>query len=205
MFSGCAAGWIQFTPEFHVGGTFDRLTPEQRAVLFIPSTNDCSEGMLGTFRVHMRYHPNSTAQSFTNQTRTERNNTEAFIKKCCDKAVEKFVMREVRKDGASGRRAKFRRAWAALQREKAEKGLKRREAAAAKKKSKASRLAATKLEFDVGKIQVMSSRLLKDQLAVYRDVLKDEVLVKRLWKDMVTVAVRRNLVLEARVREIQRR
>ncbi|KAJ7482660.1 hypothetical protein FB451DRAFT_1393980 [Mycena latifolia] len=68
MFSGCAKGRIQFTPEFHVGGTFDRFTPEQRAILFIPSTNDCNEGTLGSYRGHMRYHPNSTAHSFSNQT-----------------------------------------------------------------------------------------------------------------------------------------
>ncbi|KAJ7744967.1 hypothetical protein DFH07DRAFT_749136, partial [Mycena maculata] len=53
MFSGAETGWIIFTPEFHVGGTFDKLTPKQRAVLFIPATNDCSEGMLGSLRVHM--------------------------------------------------------------------------------------------------------------------------------------------------------
>lgn len=205
MFAGCTTGWIQFTPEFHVGGTFDLLTPEQRAILFIPSTNDCNEGMLGSYRVHMRYHPNSTAQSFSNQTRTERNNTEAFIKKFCDAAVEKFVMREVRKVGASGGRAKFRRAWAALQREKAENALARRRKTALRKKKTELRLAATKLEFDVGKIQALSSPLLKEQLHVYRDVLKDEVLVKKLWKDMATVAMRRALVLEAREREIARR
>jgi hypothetical protein len=64
MFSGTETGWIQFTPEFHIDGTFDRLPPEQRATVFILSTNDCSGGMLGTYRVHMRHHPNSTAHSF---------------------------------------------------------------------------------------------------------------------------------------------
>jgi hypothetical protein len=134
--------------------------------------------MLGTYRNHMKYRPNSTPQSFSNRTRTHQNNTEAFIKKLCDKNIEKFVMREVRRDGASGRRAKFRKMWVALQREKAEKGRARREAAAAKKKTKASRLAATTLEFDTDKIQQMTSAILKDQLAVYWNVLKDEVLVK---------------------------
>jgi hypothetical protein len=205
MFSGCETGWIQFTPEFHIDGTFDRLTPEQRAIVFIPSTNDCSEGMLGTYRVHMRHHPNSTAHSFSNQTRAERNNTKAFIKKCCDAAVQKYVMREVRKDGTSGRRAKFRHAWAALQREKAEKATKRREKTASRKRSAAARVASTTLEFDVAKINTMSSAHLKDQLHVYKDVLKDEELVGKLWKNMATVAVRRELVLEARGRELAKR
>ncbi|KAJ6589185.1 hypothetical protein B0H19DRAFT_1248744 [Mycena capillaripes] len=203
LFSGAETGWIRFTPEFQVGGTFDRLTPNQRALLgYIPATNDHNEGKLGGYRNHMKYHPNSTVHSYSNETRVRDNNTEAFIKKYCDKAVEKFVMREVRRDGASGRRAKFRQLWVALQSEKAEKGLRRREAAAAKKKTKASRLAATTLEFDITKIRAMTSKLLKDQLAVYRDVLKDEVLVSKLWKEMTTVAVRRDLVLQAREREL---
>ncbi|KAJ7507992.1 hypothetical protein B0H11DRAFT_2217989 [Mycena galericulata] len=133
--------------------------------------------------VQMHYH----TVSFTNQTRVERNNTEAFIKKCCDAAVQKFVMREVRTQS------------------KAEKGRMQREKAAMKKKTKAARLAATALEFDINKIEDMSSVRLKDQLAVYRDVLKDEILSKMLWKNMTTVAVRRNLVLEARTRELARR
>lgn len=205
MFSGTETGWIHFTPEFHVGGTFDMLTAWQRSVLFIPSTNDRNEGKLGSFTVHMRYHPNSTAASYSNQTRAEQNNTEAFIKKCCDAAVETYVMREVKKDGASGAKAKFRRAWLSFQWEKAERGHKRREKAAAKKKSKAARLAATQLEFDISKIDAMSSQLLKDQLAVHRNGLKDPVLAKILWKNMATVAVRRQLVLEARTRELARR
>ncbi|KAJ7456357.1 hypothetical protein B0H11DRAFT_2244041 [Mycena galericulata] len=205
LFAGCAEGWIQFTPEFHVGGTFDQLTPEQRAILFIPSTNDCNEGMLGSYRVHMRYHPNSTAHSFSNQTRAERNNTEAFIKKFCDDAVQRFVMREVRRDGANGARAKFRKAFLTLQREKAEKALKRRKKTETRKKLAETRLKETTLELDTSKIKALSSPQLKDQLRVYRDVLKDEILMKKLWKEMDKVGERRTLVLAARDRELARR
>lgn len=66
-------------------------------------------------------------------------------------------------------------------------------------------MAATILEFNVNKIESMTSALLKDQLHVYRDVFKDEILLKKLWKDMNTVAIRRNLVLEARERELAKR
>ncbi|KAJ7218999.1 hypothetical protein C8J57DRAFT_1482692 [Mycena rebaudengoi] len=205
MFSGCDKGWIQFTPEFRVGGTFDSLTPEQRTLLFIPSTNDRNEGMLGSHTVHMHYHPNSTTYSFANQARTERNNTEAFIKKACDASVQKYVMREVRKDGASGMRAKFRKAWVELQRKKAESARKRRDDTAAKKKAKDLRLAATPLVLDLETINVLSSAKLKEQLHIYKDVLKDEVLAQIRWKDMSTVAVRRQRVGEARDRELGRR
>jgi hypothetical protein len=51
----------------------------------------------------------------------------------------------------------------------------------------------------------MTSVRLKDQLQVYQDVIKDPVLVKKLWKDMSRVEERRKLVLEAREREIARR
>ncbi|KAJ7587291.1 hypothetical protein C8J56DRAFT_1051594 [Mycena floridula] len=159
--------------KFHEGGTFDMLTPQQRKVLFLPSTNDHNKGMLGSYRVHMRYHPSSTPESFSNQTRNEQNNTEAFIKKHCDASDHKYVMREVRKFGASGHQAKFRKSWAALQREKAEKALQRHENTATKKKNTEFKIAAT--------------TKLKDQLHVYRDVLKDPILVARLWKDMALV------------------
>ncbi|KAJ7201493.1 hypothetical protein B0H12DRAFT_977636, partial [Mycena haematopus] len=79
MFRGAAEGWVHFTPEFHVGGTFDQLTDKERARIFIPAHNDHNEGMLGSFRVHTRYHPNSIPSSFSNQTRAERNNTERFM------------------------------------------------------------------------------------------------------------------------------
>ncbi|KAJ7207790.1 hypothetical protein C8J57DRAFT_988245, partial [Mycena rebaudengoi] len=168
MFSGVKEGWIQFTPEFRPGSTFDQLTPEQRTILFIPSTNDCSEGMLGAFRVHMRYHPNSTAYSFTNQTRTERNNTEAFVKKYGDRDLQTYVMREVRKDGNSGQRAKFRRAWLQQKRDKAAAGRARLLKAVLRKKTAADRIAGTTLELDVMKLRGMSSTNLKAQLHVYR-------------------------------------
>ncbi|KAJ7615524.1 hypothetical protein FB45DRAFT_757915 [Roridomyces roridus] len=204
MFSGCNTGWIHFTPEFKIGGTFDCLTPAQRASLFIPTTNDPNEGGLGTYRNYMKVHCNSTAQSFSNETRVQRNNTEAFIVKVCDEAVEKFVMREVRKDGTRGVRAKFKRAWYEKQREKAAAGRKRRAKTAARKKAAAARLAAIKLELDMKKIEKMTSEALKDQLSVYKNVLNDEELVKKRWKDMTTVAVRRQLVLDARLRELAR-
>ncbi|KAJ7711060.1 hypothetical protein B0H16DRAFT_1900781 [Mycena metata] len=190
VFSGAETGWILFTPEFHIGGTIDRLTPEQRHLLFVLSTNDCSEGVLGANTVHAHYHPNSTTHSFSNQTQTERNNTEAFIKKCCDAEVEKFVIREVRKDGKRNLRAKFRREWLARQREKAEKALQRRERTVVKKKAAVFRLATTILKFSISKIRAMTSKQLKEQLQYYKDELKDEVLVKKKWKDMSRVGVR---------------
>jgi transcriptional antiterminator Rof (Rho-off) len=76
---------------------------------------------------------------------------------------------------------------------------------AARKNAYAVRLAGTTLELNIAKINSLSSPKLKTQLEVYCDVLKDEVLLKKLWKDMLTVAVRRDLVLEAHACELERR
>ncbi|KAJ7331084.1 hypothetical protein DFH08DRAFT_815166 [Mycena albidolilacea] len=206
MFRGAAEGWIHFTPEFAVDGPFDQLTPEEKARIFIPATNDHNEGMLGLYRVHMRYHSNSTALSFSNQARAEQNNTEAFIQKHgSSKAIAQFVMREVRRDGASGRAAKFRKDFLALQREKVKKARRRRMKTVEKKRVAQERLLATNLELNIDKIQRMTSPQLKSQLQAYCDKLKDEILGKMKWKDMQTVDIRRGLVLAARERELARR
>ena len=71
IFAGSADGWRHFTQEFVPGGLFDSLTVEQQARIFIPATNDASEGALGSWRVWRRYHPTCTATSFSNKTRAE--------------------------------------------------------------------------------------------------------------------------------------
>jgi hypothetical protein len=90
---------------------------------------------------------------------------EAFIKKICDAAFKKFVMREVWKDGASGARAKFRKAWMTLQHEKAEKGLKRRWKSATKKKQLAFKLAIANLELDISEINSMTFPAIEGSVA----------------------------------------
>jgi diphthamide synthase subunit DPH2 len=65
-------------------------------------------------------------------------------------------------------------------------------------------LASTALEFSISKIQVMSSAQLKGQLHVYKDILKDAELAHKHRKDMATVAVQRELVLQAWEWEVAR-
>ncbi|GBE90031.1 hypothetical protein SCP_1800530 [Sparassis crispa] len=108
MFSGAAKGWVQFTTEFTVGGPFDSLTSAERALVFIPSTNNANEGALGSWRVHARSRPSSTASTFSSQARSEHNNTEEFIVKCCNEDDQGYVMRTVRTADASGENAQFR-------------------------------------------------------------------------------------------------
>lgn len=205
MFSGAAKGWIQFTPEFAVGGTFESLSNEARKLLHIPATNDVNEGALGSYRVHMRYHPSSTAHTFSNQTRVERNNTENFILATAQDEDYSFVMREVRKEGASGRRAKFRKAWLESQRNKALTAVRKKIALAKKRQEDAARLADITLELDPDRIKSMTVVQLKDQLKVYKDVLKDKVLVSKKWKDMQRKPEMLQEALAALARELERR
>jgi hypothetical protein len=65
MFSGAGVTWIRFTPEFAIGGPIDLIPRTIPPKLYIPSTNDHNEGPLGSYRVHIRYHPNSTPESFS--------------------------------------------------------------------------------------------------------------------------------------------
>jgi hypothetical protein len=78
MFSGAADTWVRFTPEFAEGGPIDLIPAEICSKLYVSSTNDHNKGRLGSWRVHIRYHPNSTPQSFSAMERYRRNDTEAF-------------------------------------------------------------------------------------------------------------------------------
>ncbi|KAJ7050444.1 hypothetical protein C8F01DRAFT_1345376 [Mycena amicta] len=207
MFAGAVEGWKHFTPEFQVGGTFDQLTPYQRQNLFLLSTNDVSEGVLGEARLHFRRNPNSSLESFSNKTRVRRNDTEAFIKKRCDDTVQRFVRVEVRRGSKTQRKRAFFYAWSKAQQKKASDGISRRRKTAERKSNTAAKLAAIQLELDPTIIEKMSSERLKEQLHVYRDVLRDEILLGKLWKDddMRLVAGRRALVHAARLRELGRR
>ncbi|KAL6301676.1 hypothetical protein BKA93DRAFT_719962, partial [Sparassis latifolia] len=140
MFSGAAKGWVQFTTEFTVSGPFDSLTPAERALVFIPSTNDANEGALGSWRVHARSRPSSTASTFSSQARSERNNTEEFIVKCCNEDDQGYVMRTVRTADASGENAQFREELVENQRERAVQYCKKQEEDQRKKDREKERL-----------------------------------------------------------------
>jgi hypothetical protein len=109
MFSGTGDTWVRFTPEFAVGGPIDSIPLEIRAKIYIPSTNDHNEGGLGSYRVHIRHHPNSTPQSFSALERYKCNNTEAFARKYITAEDLLHVMRAVRKEDSSGASAAFRK------------------------------------------------------------------------------------------------
>ncbi|KAF8156818.1 hypothetical protein B0H34DRAFT_617022, partial [Crassisporium funariophilum] len=163
MFAGCAKGWQQFTKEFAPGGPIDSLTPEQRRRMFIPATNDHNEGGLGSTRIYTRSHPNGTAAGFSNKARCERNNTENFILSACTPDDQQYVMREVRRQGASGEHGKFRKDLFETQQKKAIDTRKKQADLEAKRREEFLRLTAVGLVVDRSRICKMTVGELKDQ------------------------------------------
>ncbi|RDB18250.1 hypothetical protein Hypma_000601 [Hypsizygus marmoreus] len=198
MFSGAVEGWRRFTPEFVVpGGTFDLLTPEQRGRLFIPSTNDANEGGLGSWRVHVWYHPSSTAASFSSQARHTRNNTDGFVNKLCDHADHLYVMQQARLEDASGKSSKFRKHLLAAQYNHAEKARQKQIAMAQKKQTELARLANVGLILNRPQVKRMTIPQLDDQLSIHRKILNDVILLKVLQKDLKNRAFKLSAVLAA--------
>ncbi|KAJ6478921.1 hypothetical protein C8R45DRAFT_1216323 [Mycena sanguinolenta] len=178
MFSGAAETWIRFTPEFAVGGPIDCIPRQIRPKLYLTSTNDHNEGGLGSFRVHIRYHPNSTAGSFSAIERYHRNNTEAFAKKYLTAEELLYVMREVRAEDASGAQAAFRKAVVQELERKAEEHRAKVREAAAKQEKRESDLRAVGIITDRAVINKMKVVDLKKQYDVYKLIVKDPVIIK---------------------------
>ena len=200
IFSGAADGWRQFTQEFIPGGPFDLLTAEQRSRLFIPATNDANEGALGSWRVWRRYHPSSTAASFSNKTRLERKNTEGFIEKLCNEEDQCYVMRAVRVQGASGENARFRKRLVDTQRKRMLATRQKQDAAEQKKRQEIERLTNVGLVVDRNIIEKMTAKQLDDQLNVHIKILNDELLRKVLKKDLKLKAAKLSALLDALTR-----
>ena len=200
IFSGGADGWRQFTQEFIPGGPFDSLTTEQRSRLFIPATNDANEGALGSWRVWRRYHPSSTAAGFSNKTRLERNNTEHFIEKHCNEEDQKYVMRAVRVQSASGENARFRQHLIEAQRKRMLATRQKQETVERKRREEIERLTKVGLVVDRNVIEKMTVKQLDDQLNIYTKILDDDVLRKVLKKDLKLKAIKCSAVLAALAR-----
>ena len=60
FFRGGSETWKRFTSEFAPGGLIDEATAEEKALAWMPATNDVNEGALGSFCVLMRCQPQLT-------------------------------------------------------------------------------------------------------------------------------------------------
>lgn len=197
MFSGCMDGWFQFTKEFIPGGPIDQLTYEQRLRMFIPATNDASEGALGSWCVKAQFHPNGMASGFSNKIRLERNNTEMFIDKLCGDDDQQYVMRQVRIEGTSGANTKFREHLLKSQQVQALAMRKKQHDAEKKKREEIARLIAVSLIVDRAQINKMTVSQLNDQINIHRKFLNDKVLLKIPQKDIKSKFFKLSAVLAA--------
>lgn len=197
MFSGAAETWIRFTPEFAVGGPIDLIPAEIRPKLYIPSTNDHNEGGLGSFRVHIRYHPHSTPHSFSALERYHRNNTEAFAKKYLTAEDLLYVMREVRIEDASGSHAAFRKAVVEELERKAEEHRTKVAETKAKKTKKETALHAVGVEKDKEVLHRMTVVQLKEQFDIYKLLIRDPIILKTTLVSIPKRADKLNAVLAA--------
>ncbi|KAI5892028.1 uncharacterized protein SCHCODRAFT_02667573 [Schizophyllum commune H4-8] len=181
MFHGAADGWRQFTAEFAPDGPIDRLSADQRRMLFIPATNDHNEGALGSWRLYIRHNPCSTPATFSALERANRNDSEAFITKVYTEALETFVMQSARIQGASGEMKKFKQALAAQSREKAAAQDRKRKQAEKRSKQRRQHLESVGLEMREDSVRHMGVKALREQLELYRDVVGDLVTKKLKW------------------------
>ncbi|KZV97662.1 hypothetical protein EXIGLDRAFT_585649, partial [Exidia glandulosa HHB12029] len=79
FFAGARDGWIQFAREFRDGGSIASATASQRATVFIPSTNDANEGLLGAYRVWKRLRPGMRLRFFNAAMVFGRNKVQSFL------------------------------------------------------------------------------------------------------------------------------
>lgn len=75
FFGGARDGWVRFATEWASGSAIAEMTPERRARRFVSSTNCLNEGILGSWRIWKRRHPNGSVALFNATTRYRMNGT----------------------------------------------------------------------------------------------------------------------------------
>jgi hypothetical protein len=101
FFKGALDTWIRFSQEFATGGVIDQSTVEQRALAFMPTTNDDNEGALGSLRVIMRLKPGMTLHQYNARQMFKLNKTAAFAESL-GPDMFKFARKESRKQDTAG-------------------------------------------------------------------------------------------------------
>ncbi|KAH6912232.1 hypothetical protein BKA70DRAFT_1535548 [Coprinopsis sp. MPI-PUGE-AT-0042] len=79
FFTGALEVWVRLTQEFAPGNAIEKLTNDERQSIFINSTNDHNEGVLGSARIMKRHAPNMNTSKISAKLMYTRNDTESFI------------------------------------------------------------------------------------------------------------------------------
>ncbi|KAJ6531015.1 hypothetical protein B0H10DRAFT_1791827 [Mycena sp. CBHHK59/15] len=177
--------WKRFSKEFEAGGIIDSLTPSEKLLIFIPATNDANEGVLGGWRVHSRTRSASTINHFSAQTAYHRNDTEAFANAKLDTEEDAlYVMRLARVEDASGAMRKFRDDLLAFKQQAAEESRQKQKDKDDAAAARITELMAVSLITDPEQLTKLKKDLLRRQLDVRRELLKEDVIAKTKLKDM---------------------
>jgi hypothetical protein len=120
-----------------------------------------------------------------------------FIDKLCEQDDQRYVMRQVRIEGASGANAKFREHLLKSQQARALAMRKKQQDAEKKKREEIARLIAVGLTVDCVQINKMTVSQLNDQISIHRKFLNDEVLLKIPQKDIKSKFFKLTAVLAA--------
>ncbi|KAJ7652643.1 hypothetical protein B0H17DRAFT_869410, partial [Mycena rosella] len=168
FFEGTLPVWERFTAEFDEGGMIDGLSDEEKLDVFMPTTNDANEGILGSIRWDKRTKVNASTHAFNARAMFRRNNTQAYMDANFGAEHHAYIMHEHRRMDASGRvQAKaeaIRSHNATVAKEKADK----RKATKTKKDKAAQAAAAVTLITDKTYLAKLTKGELEEQLSGHR-------------------------------------
>ncbi|KIJ31792.1 hypothetical protein M422DRAFT_266547 [Sphaerobolus stellatus SS14] len=80
FFAGALVTWRRFTTEYAPDDPISKISPDLRALAWMPTTNDVNEGALGSRRVIKRSIPKATELTLNAQQRYQWNKTGRFIR-----------------------------------------------------------------------------------------------------------------------------
>ena len=166
FFEGAGETWKRFTSEFSPGGLIDEATTHERALAWMPPTNDVNEGALGSFRVLMRKQPLLTLLQYNAQAMFAQNNTRAFMKKKLGPDDLKYIYKMARETAGEEKKRHEEII------KHTEENIKKKEASRSKRAKKAAekteRIAAVQLIFDKERIKDLKGMALYDHLDAFK-------------------------------------
>jgi len=168
FFKGAAETWKRFTSEFAPGGLIDEATAEERALAWMPATNDENEGALGSFRRLMRYQPQLTLLSHNALAMFFRNNTQTFMAAKFTEEEDYRYLHKLARD-ANGEEKKRRKELVEFRDKRQAEKIARKEVRERNAKETAERIAQLELIFDKEKIPGLKGVALKDQLKLFKN------------------------------------
>lgn len=107
FFRGAYEKWITFTEGFEQDSPIAKLSPDQRWMAFLNTTNDCNEGALGMLRIALRRAPNISLFLYNSITMIKQNKVAEFFA-TLDPARLAYIRGEARRM-ANGSVEKLRR------------------------------------------------------------------------------------------------